>query len=91
VLGLQPITRRANQLPSFIDEFVGAVCGVIQRGHLNNRYVIFTGEDSHIIELIDTILQRRGCLIKYALNPGDVLRGELSVLGDPTQPRPIPA
>src|SRR5919106_4420366 len=55
--------------PSFIDEFVGAVCGAIQRGYLNNRDVIFTGEDHHIIELIDTILQRRGCLIEYALNP----------------------
>ena len=76
--------------PSFIDEFIGEI-GVIMQNQSRGRSIVFAGDDSYIIELIDTILRRREYPLGYALRPDDVREGQLGVLGDPTRSRVVPA
>ena len=76
--------------PSFIDEFMGRICEVTQATPLREAIVI-TGDDEHVIDLVDTILKRRACPLRYALKPEDAQTGDLHVIGDPKRPRPIPA
>ena len=76
--------------PSFIDEFVGRICETGPDEGLRDGIVI-TGDSGRIIELIDTVLRRRGCQLSYALKPEDVLTGRLDLLGDLSGPRAVPA
>ena len=66
--------------PSFIDEFVGLVCSD-EGNSLLSEGIIFTGSKPYTTELIDTILRRRGCELKYAPTLEAARAGEVSVLG----------
>ena len=74
--------------PSFIDEFVGRICETCPDEGLRDGIVI-TCDSGRIVELIDTVLRRRGYQLSYALKPEDVLTGRLNVLGDPSGSRPV--
>ena len=66
--------------PGFIDEFIGLVC---PDGESSSRWdgIIFTGSKPRTTELIETILRRRGCELKYAPTLEAAQAGELTVLG----------
>ena len=61
--------------PSFIDEFVGRCCDAYGSGTTNAK-ITFNVDDPHIIELITTIMVRRGCHIPHTSNksaPGAIV------------------
>ena len=64
---------------------------MIMQNESRGRSIVFAGDDSYIIELIDTILKRREYPLGYALRPDDVREGQLGVLGDPARSRVVPA
>ena len=59
--------------PSFVDEFVGRCCDTLMSKASANK-LMFTVDDSHITDLIDTILKRRSCAVEHQ-------NGSLGVLG----------
>ena len=66
--------------PSFIDEFVKGIQEITQEESCSSS-IVFTGEDTEIISLVDTILRRREFPVSYAAKPDDLDIGPVSILG----------
>jgi hypothetical protein len=75
--------------PSFVDEFVGAVCGVIQKDDYHSD-VAFTGGDPRINDLIHTVARRRGCRVKQSYNPRALRLGHTTLPGGATESHLVP-
>jgi hypothetical protein len=68
--------------PSFIDEFINGI-QAIHAGSCRSR-IVFTGDDSDIINLVDVILRRRAFPIRYAVQPDNLDRSPVRMLGNPS-------
>ena len=76
--------------PSFVDEFVDGVREAMEKEPCCTR-MVFTGENSDLIDMVDTILRRNEFPVQHAASPADV-EGDLgSVSADPPGPRMIAA
>ena len=76
--------------PSFIDEFVGGISEAMLRDSSNTN-MVFTGDDPHLIYVVDAILRRRNFPVLHAATTADIESTALGKLGDPTGPAPVPA
>lgn len=74
--------------PSFIDEFVSGIQAAIHTESCCSR-IFFTGDDSGIINLVDTILRRREFPIRYAVRPDNLDEGPVRMLGNPSSQRVV--
>ena len=54
--------------PAFIDEFVNGIHEILQTEFSCTR-ILFTGDDSGVINLVDVILKRRESPIRLAVGP----------------------
>lgn len=68
--------------PSFIDEFVNGLQGVVHTEARCSR-VLFTRADPAITSLLNVILARRAFDIEYAEYPGGLGDNAINVLGTP--------
>ena len=74
--------------PSFVDEFVSGIQAAIHTESCCSR-IFFTGDDSGIINLVDTILRRREFPIRYAVRPDSLDEGPVRMLGNPSSQRVV--
>ena len=70
--------------PSFIDEFVN---GIQEAVHTESccSCIVFAGDDSGIINLVDAILTRRAFPIRYVARPDNLDGGPVRMLGNPSR------
>ena len=76
--------------PSFVDEFVGGVREAMGKGSCCTR-MVFTGENSDLIDMVDTILRRNEFPVQHAASPADVEGDLSSASADPPRPRMVAA